>query len=70
MTPLCVLDFAEESKRLRLRSLRPGVSVAAVQAQTNFQLVVPEQVPTTDPPTPEELQVLRTRVDRAGFLRR
>ena len=70
VTPLCVLDFAEESKRLRLRSLRPGVSVAAVQAQTNFQLVVPEQVPTTDPPTPEELQILRTRVDRAGSLRR
>lgn len=70
VTPLCVLDFAEESKRMRLRSLHPGVSKADVQAQTNFQLVIPEQVPATHPPTPEELHALRTRVDRDGRLRR
>lgn len=70
VTPLCVLDFDEESKRVRLHSLHPGVSEAEVQAQTGFALVIPEQVRTTDPPTPEELQVLRTHVDRDGFLRR
>jgi len=70
VTPLCVLDFAEESKRMRLRSLHPEVSLAAVQAQTNFQLVIPEHIPITDPPTIEELQVLRTHVDREGRLRR
>jgi glutaconate CoA-transferase subunit B len=70
ITPLCVLDFDEESKRMRLHSLHPGVSQAEVQAQTGFALVIPEQVRTTGPPTSEELQVLRTRVDRDGFLRR
>lgn len=70
LTPLCVLDFAEDSKRMRLHSLHPGVSREEVQAHTGFQLVTPEQIPTTDPPTAEELQALRTRVDPHGVLRR
>ncbi len=70
ITPLGIMDFDEESKRMRLYSLHPGVSQAEVQAQTGFELVIPKQVPTTDMPTPEELQVLRTRVDLDGFLRR
>lgn len=70
LTPLCVLDFAAESKRMRLYSLHPGISAAEVQRQTGFQLDMPDRVPTTAPPTSEELQVLRTRVDREGFLRR
>jgi glutaconate CoA-transferase subunit B len=69
VTPLCILNFDEESKRMRLHSLHPGVSEAEVRAQTGFALVIPEQVRTTNPPTPEELQILRTRVDRDGFLR-
>ncbi len=70
VTPLCVMDFTEDEKRMRLRSLHPGVSVEQVQAQTSFPLVIPEQVPTTEPPGVEELDVLRNRVDRAGVLRR
>jgi glutaconate CoA-transferase subunit B len=70
LTPLCIMDFVEDTKRLRLRSLHPGVSEAQVQAQTGFALATSARVPTTDPPTGEELRVLRTRVDRDGFLRR
>jgi glutaconate CoA-transferase subunit B len=70
VTPLCVMDFAEETKRLRLCSLHPEVSENDVRAQTGFALPGPAPVPTTDPPTAEELTVLRTRVDLTGFLRR
>jgi glutaconate CoA-transferase subunit B len=70
VTPLCVLDFAEDSKRMRLHSLHPGVSVTEVQTQTSFQFTIPDHIPSTAPPTAEELQVLRTRVDQHGFLRR
>ena len=70
VTPLCIMDFTEEEKRLRLRSVHPGVSVDEVQEKTGFPLVIPAQVPTTELPTAEELAVLRTRVDRAGTLRR
>lgn len=70
ITPLCVMDFTEDEKRMRLRSLHPGVSVKQVEAHTGFPLVIPERVPTTALPTAEELYILRSRVDRAGVLRR
>jgi len=70
VTPLCVLDFTEDEKRMRLRSLHPDVTVEQVQEQTGFELVVPDEVPITRPPNAEELATLRTRVDRAGILRR
>ena len=69
VTPLCVMDFTEDEKRMRLRSVHPGISVDEVQANTGFSLVTPDPVPTTELPTVEELHVLRTRVDRAGTLR-
>ena len=64
------MDFTEDEKRMRLRSLHPGVSVKQVEAHTGFPLVIPERVPTTALPTAEELHILRSRVDRAGVLRR
>lgn len=70
VTPLCIMDFTEDEKRLRLRSVHPGVSVDEVQDKTGFPLVIPDHVPTTELPTAEELTVLRNRVDRAGTLRR
>ena len=69
LTPLCVLDFTENEKRMRLRSVHPGISVGEVQANTGFSLVIPEHVPTTEIPTAEELSVLRERVDPSGTLR-
>ena len=69
VTPLCIMDFTEDDKRLRLRSVHPGVTVATVQAQTSFPLVIPAAVPTTAWPSTAELEFLRTRVDRDGMLR-
>ena len=70
VTPLCVMDFDGDDKRMRLRSLHPGVTAAQVQAQTGFEVTLPDRVPTTEAPTAEELEVLRTRVDPGGVLRR
>jgi len=70
VTPLAILDFEEQSKRLRLRSVHPGIAVEQVVANTGFPLIVPERVPMTEAPTPEELDILRRRVDPQGLLRR
>ncbi len=70
LTPLCFMDFHEETKRMRLKSLHPGVKVDQVIANTGFELILPESIPETDPPTEEELRVLRTRVDSEGLLQR
>jgi glutaconate CoA-transferase, subunit B len=69
ITPLAVMDFDEQSKRMRLFSVHPGVSVEQVRAQTAFELMVPSRVPVTPLPTAEELAILRGRVDPQGLLR-
>ncbi|MDA0822078.1 MAG: CoA synthetase [Proteobacteria bacterium] len=69
VTPLCVMDFTESPKRLRLRSVHPGVCVDEVRDHTGFDLVIPDEVPITALPTPAELTVLRERVDPGGLLR-
>ena len=70
ITPLCIFDFEEETKRMRLKSVHPGVSVDQVLANTGFTPVVPAQVPTTPPPTAAQVALLRNRIDVAGVLRR
>jgi glutaconate CoA-transferase, subunit B len=69
VTPLCVMDFDEDTKRLRLKSVHPGVTVADVVASTGFELIVPKHVPETPKPTQHELTILRSRIDVAGNLR-
>ncbi len=68
-TPICTIDFEETSRRARLRSVHPGHTVKEVVANTGFELILPENVPTTKPPTKEELRILRTSVDRGGTLK-
>jgi glutaconate CoA-transferase subunit B len=69
VTPLCVMDFEEETKRMRLKSVHPGVSIEQVVKSTGFELIVPRDVPETEPPDAEQLKVLRTRIDVRGALR-
>jgi len=60
---LGVFDFATPERVMRLASVHPGVSAADVVAATGFDLVVPDDVPETRAPTPEELELLRTVLD-------
>lgn len=69
LTELCVFDFDDDTKAMRLKSLHPGVSVDDVVTNTGFEVVVPDDVPETEPPRPEELEVLRAVIDRDGKLR-
>jgi glutaconate CoA-transferase subunit B len=59
ITNLGLLDFEEQSRAMRLRALHPGVTVAEVQDQTGFELIVPERIETTEPPTEAELALVR-----------
>ena len=67
-TPICACDFTEDEHRMRLVSVHPGYTVQDVIDNTGFELVIPENVPTTTPPTDWELEMLRTRVDRGRQL--
>lgn len=71
VTNLAVLDFHPESKRMRLRSVHPGTTVAEVQAATGFELLLPDgEVTETTPPTGEQVRLLRDVIDPDGMCKR
>ncbi|MGC9336120.1 MAG: acyl CoA--acetate/3-ketoacid CoA transferase subunit beta, partial [Anaerolineae bacterium] len=61
---LALMGFDDETKRMVLLKTQPGVSVDQVIAETGFELMIPEHVDTSEPPTAEELRILREEVDR------
>jgi glutaconate CoA-transferase subunit B len=64
VSTLALMGFDDETKRLKLLKTQPGVSVDEVIAETAFQLIIPERVEASEPPTAEELRILRDEVDR------
>jgi acyl CoA:acetate/3-ketoacid CoA transferase beta subunit len=63
---LGVFDFETPDHRMRLRSVHPGVAVDDVVAATAFELIVPDDVPTSRRPTDAELALLGEVLDPAG----
>ncbi len=63
VTDLAVMDFEPGSRRMRLRALQPGVTAGQVQAQTGFELLIPDDIEKLPPPAPEEIDVYRTLRD-------
>lgn len=72
ITNLAVLDFHPERRHMRIHSVHPGVSVEQVQEATGFELLLPDggDVPTTDPPTQEEVRLIREEIDPDGMRKR
>jgi len=62
ITNLGVFGFEEQSKRMRLESVHPGVTVEQVKQSTSFELLTPPEVPETVPPSQEQLEIIR-RID-------
>jgi glutaconate CoA-transferase subunit B len=69
ITPLCIFEFHDSKHHAVLKSVHPGVSIDKVVARTGFEVEIRGQVEVTAGPSPEELEVLRTRIDTAGVLR-
>jgi glutaconate CoA-transferase subunit B len=58
ITNLCVMDFGGPDHQIRLVSLHPGVALEQVQESTGYPVFVPEEVPTTQAPTQEQLDII------------
>ncbi|MDP2974630.1 MAG: CoA-transferase [Anaerolineales bacterium] len=63
VSTLALMDYEPETCRMRLKSLHPGVTVEEVVANTGFELVIPDRVGANDPPSAEELRLLRDEID-------
>lgn len=66
ITDLAVLEPDPETHELKLTGLHPGVSLDDVEASTGWDLGVAPEVITTDPPTAEELTILRDLKERTA----
>ncbi len=63
VTQLGVMGFDDATKRMTLVSTHPGVSVEDIVANTGFRLILPDKIESTEPPTAEELRLLREELD-------
>jgi glutaconate CoA-transferase subunit B len=66
VTNLCQMDFDPKTKRIRLATVHPGVTVHQVVENSGFDLIIPKDVPATELPTCEELALLRA-IDPNGI---
>ena len=66
VTDLALLDFDEETHRMRVRAIQPGVTLEQVQAATGFELLVHDDVHHLAPVEDSELALLRYLVNGSG----
>ena len=71
VTNLAVLDFEPVTKRMRLLSVHPGVTVEQVQTATGFELLLPEgEVAVTRVPTRSQVRLIRENIDPDNMRKR
>lgn len=68
ITQLGVYGFDEETKRLKLISLHPGVTLDEVKQNSCFEIIIPDKVGKSYVPTEEELKILRQEIDPVGMV--
>ena len=68
ISDLAVIGFNENTKRMQVEYLHPGVTFDDVQKNTGFIMGKADVIHETEPPSEQELQILRERVDPNGYL--
>ena len=68
ITQLGIFDFEEETKILRLLSLHPGVRIAEVRENSEFDIIIADNIETSPEPAVKHLQILREEIDPAGVV--
>lgn len=68
ITQLAVYDFDEETKRMRLFSLHPGVTIDMIKENSGFDIIIPAKYGASPTPSEEELRLLRQEIDPMGIV--
>jgi glutaconate CoA-transferase subunit B len=68
ITDLAILGYHEQTRRMQVLSLHPGVSLEQVRQATGFELGAVDPLGTTAPPTADELRILRDEVDPHRYI--
>jgi acyl CoA:acetate/3-ketoacid CoA transferase beta subunit len=67
ITDLAYLDFDDSTKRMNVGSIHPGINIEEIKNSTGFDLMIPEDLKETKPPTVKEIKALREKVDPLGI---
>jgi acyl CoA:acetate/3-ketoacid CoA transferase beta subunit len=67
ITQLGVYGFDEQSRRMTLLATHPGVTEDVIQASSSFDIIIPDEVGTTEPPPPQVRRTLRD-IDPTGMV--
>jgi glutaconate CoA-transferase subunit B len=63
ITDKAIFGFHPETKQMILMSIHPGNTLDDVLGTMGFAPVVPEQIPYTEPPTREQVRLIREEID-------
>jgi glutaconate CoA-transferase subunit B len=66
ITQLGLYGFDDATKRLMLLATHPGVTVEQVQENSEFEILIPAHVETTEPPTEDQRRILH-EIDPLGI---
>ena len=69
VTDKCVFDFDVETREMTLQTLHPGATLAEVKEAVAWDLAVAPDLVETEPPTGDELRLLREELDPHGMYR-
>lgn len=67
ITSMCICDFDEQTKVMRVRSMHPTITPETIRKNTGFDIIIPNDYDITPLPTEEELRILREEVDPNGL---
>ena len=68
ITDLAVMGYHEQTKRMEVLSLHAGVTLDQVRAATGFEIGAREPLGVTEPPSVDQLCILRDEVDPHRYL--
>ena len=69
VTNLCIMGYDNDTKKMKLLSVNPGVTVEDVINNTGFELLIADEITHNSHPTAEELKILREQIDPDGLYR-
>lgn len=67
ITDKAIFGFHPETKQMTLLSIHPGTTLDDVLGTMGFVPLVPEKVPYTEPPTPDQVRLIREIIDPNGM---
>ncbi|MHA1576104.1 MAG: CoA-transferase subunit beta [Candidatus Thorarchaeota archaeon] len=66
ITDMCRFDFDPDTLKIRLLSVHPGVTVQDIIDNVMFDVIIPDDVPTTEEPTQEQIDIMH-QLDPQGI---